>query len=296
MSSCAMSTLIRGPGVRGFASPAASGLGFDGYRQAVDTPHPGPSPGYVFSGVVDVPARVVQEGGMSDSPPETPDDLRREDVAPRQRARASVGARRQLRERLEEPERAGKRPAAPSRGREARNVAVADEERPGREPGHEGHRRAIPAVVDEPAEAPPAGGPGRAGVVAEVRRAGPLIEHIPPTRPRATRVVTQGGHRPGRGEVRSRHPSRVSHASRAARAHLGARAPAPAPAATLDKGHGVTIRATRRIPADLAGPGPTPGGPARASRRVAATLEPAYDLLLAEVGSARAALADETSW
>ena len=41
---------------------------------------------------------------MSDSPPETPGDLRREDVAPRQRARASVGARRQLRERLERRE------------------------------------------------------------------------------------------------------------------------------------------------------------------------------------------------
>ena len=231
---------------------------------------------------------------MSDPGSQIIDELRQENATLREQVRALEATCRRLQERLGESERAEKRQAAPFRRREDKKVADADKKRPGRKPGHRGHHRSIPTIVDEAVEVPLAGCPGCGGGVDQVHRVEQLIEDIPPTRPHVTRVVTYVGHCPGCGEVRSRHPLQVSHASGAARVHLGARALALA--AALNKGHGVTMRATCRILAEIAGLKLTPGGLAQALRRVAARLEPAYDHLITEVRAAEAVFADETSW
>jgi transposase len=231
---------------------------------------------------------------MSDASSRIIDELRQENQALRERVRALEEVCRQLQERVGEAERAGKRQAAPFRRREAGKVPEAEKKRPGRKPGHQGHHRAVPAVVDESVEVPLDGCPGCGGAVDQVERVEQLIEDIPPTRPRVTRLVTYVGHCPGCGEVRSRHPIQVSYATGAARVHLGARALALA--AALNKGHGLTMRATCRVLAELAGLRLTPGGLAQALGRVAGRLEPAYDHLIAEVRDAAAVFADETSW
>jgi hypothetical protein len=231
---------------------------------------------------------------MSDVPPETIDELRRENAALRQQVQALQQTCKQLQEQLEQVQRDGKRQAAPFRRRPEDKVTDDSKKRPGRKPGHRGSSRAVPTSIDEAVEAPLHGCPGCGGPVAQVRPVEQLIEEIPPVRPRVTRVVTYVGHCVGCGEVRSRHPMQVSDATGAARVHLGPRALGLA--AFLNKECGITTRATCRLLRAFAGLSLTPGGLAQALQRVAGRLRPSYDALLADVRSARAAFADETSW
>lgn len=201
---------------------------------------------------------------------------------------------RQLREQLEQAQRAAARQAAPFRRRERQKVADDARKTPGRKPGHKGHCRPQPPQIDEVHEValrccPRCGGPIRAVYPVEQ-----IIEEIPPLRPRVHKLVTYRGRCERCGEVRSRHPLQTSDGQGAAKVQLGPRALALA--ATLNKVHGLTMRTTCRVLQDMAGLRLTPGGLSQAEDRAARGLQQEYQALVGMIRGSPAVFADETSW
>src|SRR5437879_3714227 len=86
-------------------------------------------------------------------------DLERENAELRAQLAAALEEIGQLRERLEQAERASARQAAPFRRRESRKVPDGAKKRPGRPPGHPGVHRAIPDHVDAHVDVPLTGCP-----------------------------------------------------------------------------------------------------------------------------------------
>lgn len=86
----------------------------------------------------------------------------------------------------------------------------------------------------------------------------------------------------------------TSTATGAAKAQIGPRAHAAA--AALNKQFGLTMRKTCRVLRLFAGLVLSPGGLAQAVQRTAAKVQPAFDNLVADVRTAGAVFADETSW
>lgn len=222
------------------------------------------------------------------------DGLRRENAELRAQLTAAQGEIRQLRERLEQAERATARQAAPFRRRASQKVPDGSKKRPGRPPGHPGAHRAVPEHVDEHAEVPLTGCPHCGGPVTAVEAIEQFIEEVPPVRPHVTRLVTYRGHCAACGDVHSSHPLQTSTATGAAKAQLGPRAQALA--AALNKQFGLTMRKTCRVLQLVAGLALSPGGLAQAVQRTAAKVQPAFDSLVTEVRAAAAVFVDETSW
>lgn len=221
-------------------------------------------------------------------------DLERENAelrAPLAAAREEIG---QLRERLEQAERASARPAAPFRRRASQKVPDGSKKRPGRPPGHPGVYRAVPAHVDAHAEVPLTGCPQCGGPVTAVEPIEQFIEEIPPVRPHVRHLVTYRGVCAACGEVHSAHPLQTSTATGAAKVQLGPRARALA--ASLNKQFGLTMRTTCRVLRLLAGLTLSPGGLALGLQRTAAKVQPAFDSLVIESRAAAAVFVDETSW
>src|SRR5438270_8311158 len=93
------------------------------------------------------------------------DELRRENAELRAQLAAALDENRQLRERLDQAERASARQAAPFRRRPSRKVPDGSKKRPGRPPGHPGVHRAVPGHVDEHVDVPLTGWPQWGGPV-----------------------------------------------------------------------------------------------------------------------------------
>jgi transposase len=129
----------------------------------------------------------------------------------------------QLRNRLDELERAAARQAAPFRRREKAKKPPDQHKRPGRPPGHPPAFRPPPDHVDQTIEVPLDQCPQCGGVLTDVQSCVQYIEEIPPVRPHVTKLTTHVGMCPCCGEVRSTHPLQVSTACGAAGTHLGAR-------------------------------------------------------------------------
>ena len=121
-----------------------------------------------------------------------------------------------------------------------------------------------------------------------------FLEAIPPVRPRVTRWVTDRGQCPHCGAVQSTHPLKTSEATGAAQAPLGPRAQALA--ATWNQQHGLTMRTTRRVLAQVAGLRPSPGGLAPGVRRVGHQAEAPSEARVVAVRAAAAVFVAETSW
>jgi hypothetical protein len=199
-----------------------------------------------------------------------------------------------LRDQLDEAQSQAARQAAPFRRRDTRKVPDATRKRPGRPKGHPGVHRAVPTHVDEYVDVPLTACPHCGGAVDAVAPITQYIEEIPPLRPHVTRLITYRGRCPHCGDVQSRHPLKTSEATGAAQAQLGPRAQALA--ATLNKQHGLTMRTTCQVLAQLTGLRLSPGGLAQLVQRVGHTAEVAYAALIVEVRAAAAVFADETSW
>jgi hypothetical protein len=220
--------------------------------------------------------------------------LRRENAELRAQLAAALDEIRQLRERLDQAERASARQAAPFRRRESRKVPDGSRKRPGRPPGHPGMHRAVPAHVDEHVDVPLTGCPNCGGPVTALEPIEQFIEEIPPVRPRVTRLVTYRGRCAACGAVHSSHPLQTSTATGAAKVQLGPRARALA--AGLNKQFGLTMRKTCRVLEHLAGLTLSPGGLALAVQRTANRVRSGFDSLVIEVRAAAAVFVDETSW
>lgn len=202
----------------------------------------------------------------------------------------------QLRERLEQTERAGKRQAAPF----SKGEPTAEPKRPGRKPGAAygtKARRPVPDHVDESYEAPV--GPRcpycHSDAVEETQVVEIYEEDIPPVRPRVRRFrVHVGRCRHCRRRIQGRHPLQSSDAVGAARVHLGPRVLALG--AELQKRLGTPYGKLARILHLAFALSVTPSGLCLALRRVAAVLAPTYDALVQSVRQAPVVVADETGW
>lgn len=202
----------------------------------------------------------------------------------------------QLRERLEQAERAGKRQAAPF----SKGEPKAEPKRPGRKPGPDygpKARRPIPDHFDESYEA--TFGPRcpycDSDAVQETKVVEIYEEDIPPVRPRIRRFrVHVGRCRHCRRRIQGRHPLQTSDALGAAGVHLGPRLLALG--AELQKRIGTPYGKLARILHLAFALSVTPSGLCLALRRVAAALVPTYDALVQSVQQAPVVAADETGW
>lgn len=202
----------------------------------------------------------------------------------------------ELRQRLEQAERAGKRQAAPF----SKGEPTAEPKRPGRKPGAAygpKARRPVPDHVDETYEA--LLGPRcpycASDAVDETKVLDIYEEDIPPVRPRVRRFrVHVGRCRHCRRRLQARHPLQTSAAVGAAGVHLGPRLLALG--AELQKRLGTPYGKLARILHLAFALSVTPSGLSLALRRVAAALAPTYDALVHTVRQAPVVVADETGW
>jgi transposase len=199
-----------------------------------------------------------------------------------------------LQEALDAAQRASARQAAPFRRPQRTKVPDDRKKRPGREPGHPGSYRAVPAQVDEHAEVPLPSCPGCGGPLSQVEPVEQFLDDLPPRRPHVTRLVTYTATCPRCGEVQSTHPLKMSQATGAAKAQLGPRAVALA--VVLNKQFGLTTRTSCRVLNLLGGLRVTPGGLTQALHRVAVKFASVYDRLIDDLRRSAAVFADETSW
>ncbi len=193
---------------------------------------------------------------------------------------------------LEEAQRQMHRTAAPHRIASSKRKRAAKP--PGRKKGHRGAYRRIPRHIDQTLELALPACPHCRGALTDVRDVVQVIEDLPPVRAHVTKLVTQVGHCPRCGPVRSTHPLQCSHAEGAASVHLGPNALALA--AELIYDFGLTRRKVSRLLKQRFGLSLTPGGLVHAAHRLARRLGPRYEQLKASLGTAAVVHSDETSW
>lgn len=156
---------------------------------------------------------------------------------------------------LEEQLRQAHRSAAPFRRPE--NERSPHPARPGRQPGHAGCYRPVPAQVDEHLQVPLDGCPHCHGPVSQKRSLTQSIEEIPEVRPRVTQLTTEAGWcEHCQCEVGSTHPMQTGRAGGAAAVQLGPRALALA--CDLNKAKGLSMRKTVAVLRDHFGLSLTP--------------------------------------
>ncbi len=194
--------------------------------------------------------------------------------------------------RLEQAERAAKRPAAPHRIDEAKRSK--QPKRPGRKPGHAPCYRQRPDHIDETIEVPLRLCPQCGGPVEALELVEQFIEELPVVRPRVTRLKTYRGCCSQCGRVASGHRLQQSQATGAAGTQVGPHALGLAMELIYD--FGMTRRKVSRLLAQRFGLRFSPGGMQQAAHRLAARLRPRYVQLQQALRQAAVVHADETSW
>jgi hypothetical protein len=229
-----------------------------------------------------------------DTPKSLIDQLRRENGELRAQLATALDENRQLRERLDQAERAAARQAAPFRRRDSKKIPEGQQKRPGRPKGHKGEYRRVPAQIDDHAEVPLNACPNCGGPVTDIVPVEQFIEETPRFRPHVTRLVTYQACCTTCGAVQSNHPLQMSTASGAAKVQLGPRARALA--LCLNKQFGLSMRKTCRLLQQLLGLSFSPGGLALAAHRTADRVQASFDHVVDDVRGAAAVFVDETSW
>lgn len=199
-----------------------------------------------------------------------------------------------MREQLEQAQRQAARQAAPFRREPRQKIPADPKKRPGRKAGHPGSYRAVPEHIDQTVEVPLEQCPHCGGPVTDCQRWEQIIEESPPVRPQVTKVIRYQGRCAHGGPVRTTHPLQRSYGRGAAKVQLGPRAQALA--ASLNKGHGLTLWKSCQVLKDLCGLQITPGGFAQALARVADRVQGRYEQLIEQLHGSAAVHADETSW
>lgn len=207
--------------------------------------------------------------------------------------RAEVAA---LKERVTELESQNRPPAAPFRRPPEQKKSAP--RRPGREGGHPGACRAVPAHVDEEAEVPlhvPEACPQCGGAFTAPMACVQYIEEIPAVRPHVLKLKTWSAACRTCGHVvASRHPRQVSEAAGCAGVHLGARAQGLA--ALLRHGCGLTLSKTATVLNELCALKFSRGGLLQLFKRMGNKLAPAEQKLHGELLAGPVIHSDETSW
>jgi transposase len=194
---------------------------------------------------------------------------------------------------LTEAQRAGKRQAAPFRRQEGK----ADPQPPGRKPGHQGERRALPEQEpDRVLHGPPLTHcPHCGGGVEGVRTYANVETDLPPVRPVVTRFDFRGGWCPHCHKlVYAPHPEQTSTATGAAASHLGPRLRS----FLVDLKHrlGVPYRKLEDLLRQHFDLKVSPGGIVQASYRLTDLARPTFEAVRQEVARSPLVHADETGW
>lgn len=197
-----------------------------------------------------------------------------------------------LEARLDEAERAAKRPAAPHRIEEAKRKKAP--KKPGRKAGHAPSYRQRPEHIDETIEVPLAACPHCGGPVEELEALEQFIEDLPPVRPHVTRLKTYRGCCRHCGRVASSHRLQQSQATGAAGTQLGPNVLALSSELIYD--FGMTRRKVSRLLRQCFSLSVSAGGLQQAAHRLAARLLPRYERLKRALCAAAVVHADETSW
>ncbi len=197
-----------------------------------------------------------------------------------------------LKRRLEEAQRAGKRQAAPFRRRKRKS----DPMKPGRKPGHPPAHRPVPERADAEVDVPLGSCPYCGGKVDEQGTDEQCVVDVPSARPHVTKYVNHHGRckRCGR-RVDSRHPDQTSSAKGAA----GAVVLGPQVLAVS-----IDLKERVGVPYDkvvqvlmLCFHFPVSAGAlARASQRIAKRCEPTYKALIRYLRRSAVVHGDETGW
>ena len=200
----------------------------------------------------------------------------------------------ELRERVEELERAGKRQAAPF----ARRHWVERPRRPGRKRGQGKFvRRALPPghPIQETKTAPLQGCPECGGQLRDLHTHEQYVTDLPVVAVQTTRFVTYSGYcRQCRKRVRSRHPEQTSQATGAAGVQVGPRAKALA--ADLKHRLGVSYGKVSEVLNDAFGLQVSRSGWCQAGQKLARTAQPVYAELVEAIRQCSVVNADETGW
>lgn len=200
----------------------------------------------------------------------------------------------ELRERVEELERAGKRQAAPFAGRHW----VERPRRPGRKRGQGKFvHRELPQVqqVRETKIARLAGCPECGSQLREIHTHEQYVTDIPVVEVKTTRFVTYSGYCCAcQKRVRSRHPEQTSEATGAAGVLVGPRAKALA--ADLKHRLGVSYGKVSEVLNDTFGLQVSRSGWCQADQKLVGTAQPVYAELLEAIRQCSVVNADETGW
>ena len=200
----------------------------------------------------------------------------------------------QLRERVEELERAGKRQAAPF----ARRHWVERPKRAGRKRGQGKFvHRELPQVpqIHETKTAQLEGCPGCGSQLRDIHPHEQYVTDIPVVEVKTTRFVTYSGYcRACHKRVRSQHPEQISQASGAAGVMVGPRAKALA--ADLKHRLGVSYGKVSEVLNDTFGLQVSRSGWCQADQKLAHTAQPVYAELVEAIRQCSVVHADETGW
>jgi transposase len=202
-----------------------------------------------------------------------------------------VAENKDLKGRLGEAQRAGKRQAAPFRRRERKS----NPKKPGRKPGHPPAHRPVPDHVDAEVDVPLGSCPHCGGDVDEHGTDEQYVVDIPSVQPHVTKYVNHHG-RCARCDRRvdSRHPDQTSTAKGAATVVLGPQVLAVS--IDLKERVGVPYRKVVQVLMLCFHFQVSAGALARAGRRIAKHCEPTYEALIGYLRRSAVVHADETGW
>ena len=217
--------------------------------------------------------------------------LRTENDALKEENAQLIKENKDLKGRLGEAQRAGKRQAAPFRRRKRKT----DPKKPGRKPGHPAAHRPVPDQVDAKVDVPLGSCPYCGGDVDEHGTDDQYVVDIPPVKPRVTKYVNHHGRcKRCRRRVDTRHPDQTSTAKGAAKVVLGPQVLAVS--IDLKERVGVPYRKVVQVLMLCFHFQVSAGALARAGRRIAKQCKPSYEALIEYLRRSTVVHADETGW
>lgn len=199
--------------------------------------------------------------------------------------------REELQKRIEQLERANKRPAAPFRIEDKKRKDK--KKKAGARKGHSGHYRKLSGKIDAHQEVLLSDCPSCGGKVADSKPVKQIIEELV-LRPFRLELTTYQGKCENCGIVHSTHPFQTSHAVGSAGCHLGKQATATA--LLLNHRYGMSKRKVCALFTDHFQLPLSIGGLVQMQHRMADGFASEYESLQAQAQASEVLHSDETSW
>lgn len=197
----------------------------------------------------------------------------------------------ELIKKIEELEKASKRPVAPFRIEDKKRKE--DKKKPGAKKGHKGHYRKVSGKIDAHKEVSLKACPDCGGQVGAVKPVKQVIEELL-VQPYRLALTTYKGKCTKCGTVHSTHPFQTSHAVGSAGCHLGKQATATA--LLLNHRYGMSKRKVAELFTHHFNLPLSIGGLVQMQHRIAADFSPEYKRLQIQVQNSEVIHSDETSW